>query len=841
MRLKLLPSLFWTIAVALVLTSGALALAADEPVKFTDEQVRFFEREVEPILRENCFKCHGNDLKKLRGGLYLKSRAGLLRGGDIGDVVDFENPDKSYLLKQINYTDPEHQMPPSGKLPQKQIDTLTRWVETGAPWSPDTADGLPLELLVERGKLTDEDRAYWAYQRVKRPDVPRVSDAPAGWSKHAIDAFILARLRAADLKPNPQASKATLARRVYYDLIGLPPTPAQVKAFVDDNDPKAYEKLIEHLLASPHYGEKWGRHWLDLVRYAETNSFERDGIKPNVWRYRDYVIRAFNDDKPYDRFIREQIAGDEMPQRTADSVIATGMHRLGLWDDEPADREQAYFDGLDDIVSTTSNTFLATSLGCARCHDHKIDPLSQKDYYQMVAFFRNVTPFSHGRGVDSHFSQTVIAQKESDLAPAQIKRRHARKIALSKITGPAEQAIFKTFSPPEREDALSPTVRQQLYLKKADSVLGKPKADAYRKARKELDELEKGPTIKALSVTEFNRDPKPTFVLARGSAHAPTDKVEPGFPKVLGFDDPEPVKDRPAKSTGRRSVLADWIASPDNPLTARVMVNRLWQHHFGRGIVRSTNDFGKLGDKPTHPQLLDWLAAEFVEQKWSIKQMHRVIMTSAAYRMSSADNSSSLASDPANNLFWRFNMRRLTAEEIRDSILAVNGTLNPQMYGPWVYTKIPDAVKATASRPNNAWGNSPPDQQVRRSIYVHVKRSVREPFLASFDSADTDTSCPVRFTTTVPTQSLTMLNSDFIHEQAAMFAKRLRMDAPNDPRKQVARAITLVTQRDATDAEIDRGIELMERLKNDDGIKPDKALDAFCLLALNLNEFIYLD
>lgn len=833
MRMKLSPPPSWTIAAILLLVSCSTLFAAEEPVKFTAEQVGFFEREVEPILRENCFKCHGNNLKKLRGGLYLKSRAGLLRGGDIGDVIDLANPDKSYILKQINYVDPEHQMPPSGKLPQKQIDTLTRWVKMGAPWSPDTADGLPLELLVERGGLTDEDRAYWAYQRVKRPDVPRVSDAPAGWSDHAIDAFILAKLRAVDLKPNTPASKATLVRRVYYDLTGLPPTPAQVRAFVKDNDPKAYEKLIDELLASPHYGEKWGRHWLDIVRYAETNSFERDGIKPNIWRYRDYVIRAFNEDKPYDQFIREQLAGDELANVTPDSITATGFYRLGQWDDEPADRPQAYFDTLDDILATTGQAMLGLSLNCSRCHDHKIDPLPQKDYYQMVAFFRNIAPQTR----DPKSLLTPIA------SPQQIEAAKAEN--LKKINAEISQLearVVDTFSNPEKEDAKAADVRAHMIAERYKKTLNDRDRKRYEQLLRERKNVPMPKVEMAITVKEFGGNAKDTFVLARGSVHAPTDKVEPGYPEVLGFDPPKLAPPaNGAKTLGRRRVLADWIASPDNPLTARVMVNRLWQHHFGRGIVRTSNDFGKLGEMPTHPALLDWLAAEFVARKWSIKQMHRVIMTSAAYRMSSADNSSSLAADPANNLFWRFNMRRLTAEEIRDSILAVNGTLNLQQFGPWVYTKIPDAVKATASRPNNAWGNSPPDQQVRRSVYVHVKRSVREPFLASFDSADTDTSCPVRFTTTVPTQSLTMLNSDFIHEQAALFATRLRKEAPNDARKQVAIAVSLVTQREATNSEIDRGIELMQRLQNDDGIKPDKALDAFCLLSLNLNEFIYLD
>jgi len=689
---------------------------------------------------------------------------------------------------------------------------------------------------------------HWPYRALQRPATPEVNRSD--WPANPIDAFILARLEAAGLQPAPPADRRTLIRRAYYDLIGLPPTPEQVRAFVDDNDPRAYEKLIDELLASPHYGEKWGRHWLDLVRYAETNSFERDGVKPNVWRYRDYVIRSFNDDKPYDQFIREQLAGDELDEVTPETLIATGFYRLGLWDDEPADREQAYYDGLDDIVSTTSQVFLAMTLNCARCHEHKADPIQQEDYYRFLAFFRNVTPFSHDRGVESHFNQRVISTPQE---LAEFERQREEKLeAIEREIAEIEQRVVATFSGPEQDDAKAPAVREQLIAERWKKVLPSDQAKRYAKLLREREHTPVAPPKQALIVTEYGGKPRDTHVLARGSAHAPTEKVEPGYPHVLGFDDPPiPAPPRGAKTLGRRRALAEWIASPRNPLTARVMVNRLWQHHFGRGIVRSTNEFGKLGEKPSHPQLrdhlpthpklLDWLAAEFIACDWSIKRMHRLIMTSAAYRMSSADNTAAFSEDPTNDLFWRFNMRRLTAEEIRDSILTMNGSLNLEMFGPWVYTPIPDAVKATASRPDAAWGRSPPDQQVRRSIYVHVKRSLLDPFLASFDSADTDFSCPVRVKTTVPTQSLTMLNSAFVNDHARRFAERLRREAPGDVRAQVRRALSLVTQRDPTTTEIDRGLDLIDRLQADDGMTADQALDAFCLMALNLNEFIYLD
>lgn len=688
-------------------------------------------------------------------------------------------------------------------------------------------------------RAAGEDGDLRLYRPVQPVQVPAVNSTD--WGRNPIDAFVLGSLEAAGLSPAPPADRATLVRRAHYDLIGLPPTPQQVRDFVSDPDPEAYEKLIDRLLDSPHYGEQWGRHWLDLVRWAQTNGYERDGDKPNAWRYRDYIIRAFNEDKPYDRFIREQLAGDELEHVTPDSIIATGYYRLGLWDDEPADREQARFDEFDDLVSTTAQVFLGMTLNCARCHDHKADPIRQADYYGMVAFFRNVRPFSHNRGVYSEFSQTPIASDHEraahEAAKAQKVERIGRRLA------ELEAIVEQTFTGPEQDDAKSPQVRAVLIQKKLDAALNDKQQREYKRLQRELTDTPMPPLPSALSVTEFDKAPPPTFILQRGSAHAPGDEVLPCFPSILGENNHPAIPVHPpgASTCGRRRVLADWIASPDNPRTARVMVNRIWQFHFGRGLVRSPNDWGALGDKPTHPKLLDWLANEFVKGGWSIKRMHRLIMTSSAYRMSSHDDARALAMDPANDLLWRFDMRRLSAEEIRDSMLAVNGTLNLQVGGPSVYTVMPQAVLATSSRPDHAWGKSPPDQQVRRSVYIYIKRSLLEHMLSTFDAADTDNSCPVRFATTVPTQALTMLNSDFIQQQARALADRLRREVGEDPAQQVRYALQLVTQREPTDDEIERGLRLMRDFEQADALPREQSLQAFCLLALNLNEFVYLD
>ena len=625
-----------------------------------------------------------------------------------------------------------------------------------------------------------------------------------------------------------------MIRRVYYDLTGLPPTPREVEQFVADASPDAYETLIDRLLASPRYGEKWGRHWLDLVRFAETNSYERDGRKPNAWRYRDYVIRAFNDDKPYDRFLREQLAGDEMPDGGADGIIATGYYRLGIWDDEPTDREQARYDGLDDIVATTGQVFLGLTVDCARCHDHKIDPIPQKDYYRLLSFFHNINHYRNGGPTDE---RPIVSDSES-------KRAFEQKRDELQGTLSVFETDFRKLH--EQIHGKAPEARDLPRLIRAEGakLLGDERYRRYAERRRQLQTLlrRKIGGEAALCVTESGSHAPDTFVLIRGNAHVKGDKVEPAFPVVLGgvkavLPSPAPG----AKTCGRRLALANWMSAPDNPLTARVMVNRIWQYHFGRGIVRSSSNFGLQGDRPTHPELLDFLADEFVRRGWSMKAMHRLILTSNVYRMSSRSNDRALSVDPTNDLFWRFDMRRLTAEEIRDSILALSGTLNLKMYGPGVYTAIPREVLAGQSMPGSGWGQSPFEEQCRRSVYVHVKRSLLTPILESFDTAETDRSTAVRFVTTQPTQALALLNGEFVHKQARLFAERVRREVGGERDTQVRLALTLATTRSPNDADVRRGVELIEALKTKDGLSEEAALESFSLVVLNLNEFVYLD
>ncbi|NNE90133.1 MAG: DUF1553 domain-containing protein [Verrucomicrobiales bacterium] len=964
-----------------------------------DDGVAFYKEKIHPLLKEHCFKCHGGE-EKLKAHFRITSREGLLRGGDYGPGLDETDPAKSLILEMISYKEDDYQMPPKAKLPDEQIALLTKWVEMGAPYDP----SLEIKGGAGEGKkqfsITDADREYWAYTPVKEHDLGK-------WKANPVDFFVKKKLDEAGLKANGAAPAERLARRMFYNLIGLPPTLEEVAKFeanfAKDED-AAVEELIDDLLARPEYGEKWARHWLDIVRYAESNGFERDNPKPEIWRYRDYVIDAFNEDKPYDQFVIEQIAGDEIAKPTQASLTATGFHRLMQWDDEPADRKQHVYDVLADNVLVTTEAFLGMTMGCARCHDHKADPISQKDYYSFMAFFHGVTPyqtpgtirpwaseeeiakFEAERKKRIEEKQAFIAKAEADMTahlnavgkmvpkgqgkaktPVKSFVRDAREpngaTWFFPTTQPApgwkevgqvvkdwtkSQGGFGNANPPNtkikakwdtkeiwmRTNFGSKDIPEKLvleiyhdedvevylngveiYLAKGyvtdyqlieldDKALNafqtgknvlaahckqtgggqyidmalrtgahKPDSlpEALRRGGKKLEqELEmkfsrnivkewrdakgaigqiqrENPGIPLNAVTETGPNPQPLHVHLRGSAHAPGDEVVPAFPTVLSDTDGpkpasfEPVEQRGAKSSGRRLALAKWIASPENPLTGRVMMNRIWQHHFGRGIVASSNDFGKLGEVPTHPELLSFLAAELVNRGWSLKEMHKLIMMSETYRRSSAPNEDNLLKDPSNNLFWRYNMRRLTAEEMRDSMLYLSGKLNLEdRGGKWVYPPLPKEVLATASRPGAGWPISKNERDhYRRSVYIHVKRSLRHQMLADFDQADTDSPCAVRFTTTVPTQALTMLNSKFVNDQAALFAQRLKDEGTVENR--VKKGLELAFQRNPEADEVAHCVEMIGKFQSEHELTEDQAMERFALLALNLNEFVYLD
>ncbi len=826
------PTLLWGIAGLFALIFSGTPVAAQEKP--------FFKQHVLPILQQHCFECHGGG-EKVRGGLVMTSREALLKGGESGAIIDLDDASASLLMEAVRYE--SYEMPPSGQLPQEDIATLQQWIEQGLPFEGDFTNK-NTEVASMAPPVNEATKQFWSFLPVQTPALPSIKNQT--WIRDDVDRFILAKLEQSNLHPAAEATKTQWLRRVYYDLTGLPPSPDEVAMFVKDTSPQAYERVVDRLLDSPHYGEKWARHWLDLVRYAETNSYERDGSKPHVWRYRDYVIRSFNEDKPYNQFITEQIAGDELQEVTPETIIATGYYRLGRWDDEPADPELAKYDDLDDIIATTGQVFLGLTVNCARCHDHKIDPIPQADYYSFLSFFQNIRRY----GVRSN--DTVLAASVREIAPEEQKARQQAEIEqhqqevetnrrrLEKFLEP----VLADFEPVEHEEFKHEMNRMPLVKKRIGDVIDQDQFEQFQKMerrRKQLKNFRPSALDSALCVKEHGSTAPRTHVLIRGNPHVPGEEVTPAFLSVLSPPEPQVSPPAHGESTGRRLALARWLTDANHPLTARVMANRIWQYHFGRGIVRSSSDFGFQGTPPTHPELLDYLASELVESGWKLKPLHRRLVLSASYRMSSEMNEAAYSQDPANDLFWRFDGRRLTAEELRDSMLAVNGSLTrDKMFGPSVYTQIPAEVLAGQSRPGSGWGNSSEEDRNRRSIYIHVKRSLVDPFLEAFDAADTDNSCPVRFVTTQPTQALALLNSEFVNHQAAVFADSLGQDT-DKPEQQVRMALSRVLQRKPTKDEVQRGVALIDRLSTEYDLPPREALRNFCLVALNVNEFMYLD
>lgn len=829
-----------TILVVIYLAGSNLP-AQDSQPPLNAEQVKFYIDQVAPILVNNCFGCHGPG-SSVKGELYLGNRQDILKGGESGPAVDLENPMDSLLVQAMLYEGME--MPPKGKLPQPQIDIIIKWIGNDLRIPPDRETERPVAPKSKYNtEINDETKSLWQHQPVAQSKTPSVKNKK--WPTNALDHYVLSKLEKAKITPNQPADRAHLIRRAYYDLTGLPPTIEDVQKFVNSTDPAAYENLIDALLKSPQYGEKWGRHWLDLVRYAETNSYERDGTKPFAWRYRDYVIRSFNEDKPYDLFVKEQLAGDEFETLTTDSITATGYYRLGIWDDEPVSQKQALYDDLDDILLTTSQVFLGLTINCARCHDHKLDPISQKDYYKFLAFFSGFRRYGV-RGHDTVQSASIgpIAVNADQAMQSQMRQQLDRELGeLDRTINNVNNRLQGLMTPPEKEDFKAIGVRVDIAQKYAGKGLSNQLVEKYATAvqrRKSILDTRPAEIAKTLVIKEIGPQPRETFVLVRGNANVQAEKVEPGFPSVLSPPQPDIQPSVHGQSSGRRTALAKWITSKQNPLTARVMANRLWQHHFGQGIIATSNNFGAGGLAPTHPELLDYLANELMDGDWKLKRMHKLIMLSTTYQMSSQSTKTGQAKDPTNQLMWRFNSRRLSSEELRDSILAANQSLNLEMGGPSFYPIIAPEVLHGQSRPGAGWGSSSPEQRARRAIYIFVKRSLVLPLMADFDFADVDSSCPVRFTTTQPTQSLNLLNSEFTNRQAGIFADALIKQSPNKLREQINHALTQVTQRGVTEEEIDRGVSLVDELIKA-GISERDALKYFCLVSYNLNEFLYID
>ena len=798
------------------------------------------------ILRENCFACHGAAMQM--SGLDLRTRAKAVQGGERGPAVSPTSLDLSFAWKFVtNAAKPS--MPPGGKLSDDDIETLRKWIVAGAPFpetavSDEDAERLAALKKLEERPITDEERQWWAFQPPVRRQPPPL---PGNNADNPVDVFLLAKLNDEGLQPALPADKRTLIRRAYLDLTGLPPAPEEVEAFVADTAHDAWKRLVDRLLDSPHYGERWGRHWLDLVHYADSGGYERDFDWPTMWRYRDYVIEAFNSDKPYDRFILEQIAGDEIDADNPEAHIATGFLRLVL--DNNIKDERTRMDELDDNVATTALTFLGMTVQCARCHNHKFDPIPQKDYYQMQAVF---------------FS---TKETEYPLVPEDVVRRHeAAETAINEAISPIKDKLAALEKPyreqlfEEKLDALpsyyrtaweTPTDRrtegQRLNARQVEALFRQIKApellarmsDAEKAEHERLNletrQLEEQlpeayPT--ARTMTEEGPEPLPSYFLHRGDPGSKGSRMDSGVLTVAAWQ-PVTYQAPPAGATTshRRRQFAEWIASEKNPLTARVMVNRIWRHHFGEGIVRSVSNFGTMGEKPSHPALLDWLATEFVRSGWSVKQMHRLMMNSAAYRRSSNDVAANLRADPGNRLFWRMPRQRLEAEILRDQILAAAGTLDRTTGGPAVRPYIdPDLWQSSTSR---VWdGKAVGARETwRRSVYVFSKRSIRYPMFEAFDQPDMVGHCSRRASSTVAPQALLLMNNAEILLQAKFFAQRVIHEAGHKPAAQVERAFQLALGRTPRGSERERAVAFIEQ-------NPTGLVD-FCQTLFNLNEFVY--
>jgi hypothetical protein len=993
--------------------------------------------EVAAVLDARCLPCHGGG--DLEGELRLATAGTFAQGGSRGPVLVPDDLERSRLLSVVRYDNPDLAMPPDGMLPGDEIALLERWILAGAPWPEGDAGYLadpdrfpPGEFEVSHGP-TPADLDWWAYRPLHAPATPTSSD-PA-WNEHPVDAHVRARLDDLGLRPAPQATPLALLRRATFTLTGLPPTPDEADAFLAahaaDAD-AAWLALIERLLDSPAYGEHQARQWLDLVRYGETNGYERDMHKTNIWRYRDWIVRAYERDLPYDRFVIEQLAGDELESwapelhpgpQLPDPRLATGYYRVGVWDDEPADEDQARADELADIVDTTAQVVLGATFGCARCHDHKADPISQVDYYALTAWFGGVRGYAgddfgieKGLGMLASVAdppgegQLTVDERDARLAEADA-RLEPHLLALKRALGvdpdpppptvilpdarsepviwrqlqgyapegwsrtafddfdwPVGQAGFGTEGTPGArvgtvwdgsmiflrtdfglselpqslvlsvhhdddvevflngvrvlrragyvndyqelqlgQDAVDALVlgrnviavmcrqtsggqyvdvgmrtgwvdegddvwRQRLFVQGA-ALLG---ADAMVEARVALAEhrrlaaLPASERYDALVASERGGVVRDQHVLLRGSAHALGDVVTPAMPPAFrwgshaldGQDDVMarvledgtlggplvPADDPDAATSGRRLALARWMMDEGRHVTARVAANRLWQQHFGYGLSRSPGDHGRFGEEPTDAALLDHLAVALIERDWSLKAMHRLLMTSRAWRMASEGEPAARSADPRNLALHHAEPRRLTAEQFRDAVLSVAGVIDLTRFGPWVTPPLPAEVLATASKPEHAWGEAPGTDAFRRTLYVHTKRTLAVPLLSAFDQPDPDLPCPERFPTNVPTQALMTLNGDFVNGMAERFAERVKEEVASEPAHdpqrdaaRIRRAVELALGRPADDDEVARHAAFLEGLRDEQGLSDDRALALLCLTLFNLNEFLWLD
>ncbi len=782
---------FFTLTLPL-LTLG-FATAADDR-----EALKFFENEIRPLLAAECYDCHGPE--KAKGGLRLDHREFMITGGDTGPALVPGKPAESIMIGAVHRTDPDFVMPPKKELEPAQVAALEKWIALGAPWP---AESVTKSDTDENG-FTEEDKNWWAIKPVTEPAIPATGK---DWAKNPLDHFIARKLEENHLKPAAAADAGELVRRIFFDLHGLPPGPEDVVAFSKafaENPDKATAALVDRLLQSPRYGERWGQHWLDVVRYAESDGYRADDYRPETWMYRDYVVRSFNEDKPYHQFIREQLAADEIAADDPDTLIATAFLRLGIYEWNQRNARMQWDLILTEMTNVTSEAFLGLGMGCAQCHDHKFDPILQKDYFALQSFF-NATWWPEDQTLATPGERAAFDAKMATWEAATKELRDQldgltagileskRKDAVVQFPEDVQAIYWK--KPEERtayEEQLAQLVQRQVDFEyrrvdyKKTFAKDEKKLALYTELTEKLkasDSLKPAPLPAAFITTDVGPRPAETLLKRRDKDEV----VEPAFLTLLGQPAPKIIPT--AKTTGRRTALANWIASEENPFTARVMVNRIWQRHFAEGLVPTPNDFGMLGEAPSHPELLDWLTKRFLEDDWTMKSLHRTIMTSATYRQTARREPTTDEDtvDPGNRLLWRFPPHRLDAEQLRDATLAASGEIAQREGGP--------SVDGTA--PN-------------RSVYVKKRRNTSDPIMGEFDAPSGFGSTPNRIPTTTPNQSLMLVNGEWSISRATSFAKRVLEGEADFGPAQVREAYRIAYGREALTDEVEGALAFVE-------------------------------
>ncbi len=853
----------WLVSLLALLVSLSSARAQGEGATpeqhATPEQIEFFERRIRPLLAAHCYECHSHKADKVKGELHLDTRAGVRQGGESGPAIVPGKPDESLLIKAVRYTDKDFKMPPKAKLSQAEIDDLVTWVKMGAP---DPREGKVASAPAKLPTIDlEQGKKFWSFQAVRGHEPPAVKDA--AWPISPIDHFILAKLESKGLRPAAKADRRTLLRRATFDLTGLPPTPEEMAAFLADDSPRAFAKVVERLLASPAYGERWGRHWLDVVRYADTAGDNSDYPIPQMYQYRNWVLEAFQRDMPYDRFIREQIAGDLMPaaseaERRA-RVIATGYLANSRRHGSYEDARYPWHLTIEDTIDNLGKAFLGVSINCCRCHDHKFDPLSAEDYYALYGFFSSTRYPWPGIELDRvprdlvYLGPADAVERETKVRQAMLLKMDQEIKKLETDKAALEKELRSIGKNPADEKPPDPAELKKR-VDEATKAVQAAKKDREKFAQRPL------PLATAYAVIDGKNEPKKRIgqvgnarLMVKGDPDRLGKEVTRRFPAVLGG------QTLPAGANGSGRVeLADWIADAANPLTARVMVNRIWQYHFGRGIVATPNDFGKQGRPPSHPELLDYLARHFVQSGWSIKEMHRLVMLSATYQQSSwsAEREAQGAApegaprsalraphlvDPDNEYLWHFSRRRLDAESIRDAILAVSGSLDRSVGGPHPFPEQ-TTWDFTQHKPFKAVYESR-----RRSVYLMTQRIQRHPYLALFDGPDTNASTDRRTTSTTPLQALFLMNDPFVHEQARRFGERLLAEGRDDAGR-LERAFLLAFGRPPTSLEREQATHYLahvgDRLRGDRVPAeqlPARTWESLARVLFMSSEFVYVN